>query len=536
MTFATGIIDRTPRQIVTIDGDQVWPLTIETQHGLKRPKSTATITLPLPEIPLENLRDRWLNRTIEAMTGYDEDGGAQRVFYGRVTKLSRSFDRNGYRLQVSATGWASLLDFPSETDIVYPANTRLYDIIRSLCDVRGVPIAGGEMIVYPGSTTAVRLGGVDYVDDGKVVIPKRTSPLQWLVTTLGLFGYYCYDRPDGMFRWGRVMGRPPWLPLATYTQGDNVFSMSRDDDLSQMVTWWDVEGVSYTDGDGVPVKVRSFPASVPWSALLDPPGYVRQPLRGNVLVTVPLADAARNVAEINSAAPYEAESWRYAGAPGIAPGDVVQLGSSLLELDDTTRWVMSVDHSSSSRGLRTTCTGWQGAGEALDPGNDSVDIAVFTNPRHVGNETLSHYAHPAPQGTVISFDITVPDTYTAIVLSGWAHGVNSFLSEGKSSEETVSKIEVWQGATDKPVGTGVLPSMPENLNKRYPYGAASPSVWQKYWTKFRIPVPGRLEPGTATVKLISGKDSKKSYDDYEVRLLVVTLTGVGYPELPGGGL
>lgn len=115
------------------------------------------------------------------------------------------------------------------------------------------------------------------------------------------------------------------------------------------------------------------------------------------------------------------------------------------------------------------------------------------------------------------------------MLTGWAHGVNSF---GSGTEETLSKIEVWQGATDKPVGSAVLPSMPENLNKRYPYGTAN---WQKYWTKFRLPVPGRLEAGTATVKLQSGKSSSSSWDDYEVRDLVLTVSGSGYPDLPGGG-
>jgi hypothetical protein len=533
VSFPTGAIDRTPRQLVTIGDDRVDPLTITAQHGLKQPIGTATITLRMPETPIENLRERWLNQTIEASTGYDEDGGVQRVFYGRVTKLNRAFDRNGFRLDVSASGWAALLDWESEKDIVFPGGTLLYEICRSLCEMRGLPIYGGQNIVYPNSDTDVALGGVEYVDDGTIVIPKRSSPLQWMVTTLGIFGYYACDRPDGLFRWGRVMGQPPYLPNATFQQGRNVFAMSRDDDLTQMVTWWDVDGASYTDGDGVPVEIRSFPDTVPYSPLLDPPGFVHRDFSNAVLVTSPLADAARNVAEINMAAPYEAETWTYAGAPGISPGDVAQLDSPLLELDEAKRWVMSTDHSSSSRGLRTTWTGWQGAGEALDPGDDSVEISVFTDPRHVGDETLSHYAHPSPQGKTISFDITVPDTYTAIVLSGWAHGVNSFLVEGKSSEETVSKIEVWQGETDKPVATATLPSMPENLNKHYPYDAVSPTVWQKYWTKFRIPVPGRLVAGPAKVKLISGKSSKYEWDDYEVRLLVLTLTGVGQPTYPG---
>lgn len=538
-SLPTQVIDRSPRQMVTVAGEVVPAFSIEARHGIRQPKGTAMIRLPLPDIGLDELlevlRDRWMNQPVEAFSGYDEDGGAERVFSGRVTKLSRAFDKSGYRLDVHGIGWASLLDFPSETDIVFPPDSLLYDIVRALCELRGVPTYGGELITYPESSDPIQLGGVEYVDDGTVVIPKRTSPLQWLTSTLGLFGYYLCDRPDGMLWWGRVMGRPNKAPAAAFTQGINVFSMRRDDDLSKMVNWWDVEGASYTDADGIPVKIRSFPAWLAYEPWLDPPGYRRQPLRGEVLVTTELADAARNVAEIDSMAPEETESWTYLGSPGIQPGDVATLTSPLLELDEDDRWVTQIDHSSSTRGIRTTWTGWWSPGSSLPAGDDSVEIPVFTNPRHIGNEYLSHYAVPSPQGKTISFNITVPDTYTAIVLSGWAHGVNSFRVSGKSTEETVSKIEVWQGANDKPIGTGVLPSMPENLSKKYPYGSASPSVWQRYWTRFRIAVPGRLEAGTATVKLISGKSSKYSWDDYEVRLLVVTVTGNGAPSLPGEG-
>src|SRR4051812_42318237 len=114
----TMALDRTPRQIVTIAGDQVLALSIQTQHGVNRPKGTATVRMPLPEIDITGLALRWLNQPIEALTGYDEDGGAQRVFAGRVTKLARSFDASGFQLDVQATGWAALLDFPNEADIV----------------------------------------------------------------------------------------------------------------------------------------------------------------------------------------------------------------------------------------------------------------------------------------------------------------------------------------------------------------------------------------------------------------------------------
>lgn len=519
VSLPTGIQTRTPRQVVTIAGVPYPSFSVETQHGVKRPKGTATIQMPRPDASLADLRARWLNQPLEAMVGYDEDGGARRVFAGRITSLSRGFDRGGYRLEVRATGWAALLDWPSEEDIVFSPWTRLYDIARSLCAMRGLPMYGGELITYPDSTYEVLMGGVAQVDEGRVVIPKRTSPLQWLVNTLETFGYHAFDRPDGMFWWGRVLGQPTADPVQTFAQGWDVFQMDREDSLDGMVTWWDVEGASWTDADGVPVKLRSFPAEVPYSPYLDPPGYVRDALSSPALVTAELVDNARRVAEINTAAPYEEEAWRTPGTPGIQPGEVVALASSLLELADARRWVMTVDHTSSTRGIRTTWTGWQGAGTALPAGDDREEIVVFTGARHVGDEYLPQYEQPTPQGREIAFEVTIPETYTAIYLEGWVRGANSFLSGGPATDARVSTMEVWQGG-DKAVGTATLPSVPESTNERQP---------------FRLPVPGRLEPGVATVKILSGEDSAGGPDDLEIGDLRLVLTGVGAPVLPSGG-
>lgn len=519
-SLPTGRISRTPRHVVTIAGQPVHAYAVETQHGVKRPKGTATIRLPHPGYTETQLHERWLNQPIEAQIGYDEDGGARRVFTGRISGIKRAFSTQGFTLEVTATGWAALLDFPSEADIVFPPLSRLYDIIRSLCAMRGLPMYSGELITYPNSTAEVRLGGVPEVDEGQVIIPKRTSPLQWLVNTLSLFGYACCDRPDGSFWWGRVMGVPPHNPVATFAQGVNVFQMSRDDSLDQMVTWWDVEGASYTDNDGIPVKVRSFPATVPYSPYLDPPGYARQGSNSGVLVTSALADAHRNVMELNTAAPYEAETWRTPGSPAIQPGEVVALTSDLLELDAGPRWVMSVDHTSSVNGIRTTWSGWQGAGYALEPGDDREEIPIFTGYRHVGNEYLDWYGQKAPQGREITFDITIPDTFTAMYLEIWLRGSNSFLLGGPTIDATVSKIEVWQGGEDKPKGSANLPSVPEDVRE----------------VQFhRLPLPGRPEPGVATVKLISGEDGSGGPDDWEGYNGTLVLTGRGYPALPSGG-
>lgn len=533
-SLPTRRIDLTPAHVVTIAGTPYRALGVETQHGVDRPVGTATITLAQPETggTLAELRDRWLNRPIEAQIGYVEHGGAARVFAGRIDSIARAYDRSGYSLTVKASGYATLLDFPSEDDITFEGNTRLYDIVRSLCTMRGLPMFGGELITYPNSATEVRLGGVSHVDEGKIIIPRRTSPLRWIVQKLQLFGYRGFDRPDGMFWWQRVNGKPTGSPVETFTQGLNLFSLGRNDDISGMVTWWDVEGANWTDDDGIAVKIRSFPGTVPPDSggFVTPPGYVRQPLSDPALVTQALADAARNAHELDTGGPQEDDTWRYIGNTTIQPGHTVAITSGLMEMSAAKRWVMNVDHSSSGRGIRTTWRGWTGVGNALVAGNDETRIRVFTEPRHIGDEYVAWYGQQAPQGKVIQFDITIPATYTAIILEGWAHGCNSQLLEGTSTELEVSKIEVWQGGGDKPVGTGTLPSMPEEYEKRLPYGSGT-----THWQRFRIPVPGRLEPGMATVKLLAGENRGAGYDDYEVQQLDLVMTGTGVPVLPTGG-
>lgn len=533
-TLPTGRIDLTPAHVVTIDGIPFRALGVETQHAVDRPIGTATITLTQPETggSLPELRDRWLNRPIEAQIGYVEYGGTERVFSGRIASISRSFDRSGYSISVKANGWAALLDFPSEEDIVFAGNTRLYDIVRSLCTMRKLPMFGGDLITYPNSTASIRLGGVPHVDEGKVIIPRRTSPLRWIVQKLQLFGYRAFDRPDGMFWWQRVNGKPTGALQAAFVQGLNLLSLSRDDDVGGMVTWWDVEGASWTDDDGIPVKIRSFPGTVPPDSggFVTPPGYVRGSVSDNALVTQALADAVRNAHEIDTGGPQEDDRWRYIGHTAMQPGHTAFIRSELVEMNDVKRWVMSVDHSSSARGIRTTWRGWAGAGNALAAGNDATTIRVFTEAKHIGDERVDWYAVPNPNGKEITFDIVIPNTHTAMILEGWIHGSNSQLLEGANTDIEVSKVEVWQGGGDKPVGTATLPSTPEDYEKRLPYG-----IGTTHWQRFRIPVPGRLDPGIATVKLIAGDNKGAGWDDYEVQQLDLVMTGTGYPALPTGG-
>lgn len=537
LSLPTEQILRRPHNIVTVDGLLLDAITAEAHHGVNRPIGTATVACIPPGYTETELRDRWINKPIEIQVGYEETGGARRIFSGRVARISREWGERGTRLQVRCNGWASILDFPSETDQEFGANALLYDVIRALCELRGVPLYGGEPITLADGVTPVRLGNVPEIDEGKVIIPKRSSWLQWIDRACRLFGYRAFDRPDGFFWWQRVSGVPAAAPVMAFAQADNVISIGRDDDVSGIVTWNDVLGARYEDADGIQVQVRSFPGVVPPFPFDPPPDFVREEIRSQVLVNQTLADAARAAAEADRSGPYEMDRWAFLGENTVQPGDVVALTSTALELDDARRWVMTTDHSS-GRGYKTDWTGWAGFGMPIPGGDDTAEVPVVTGPVHVGDEYLWHYAVPSPTGKEVTFNVTIPDTYTAAWVEGWAHGVNSYLLGGVNTESEVSKIEAWQGDDERPKGTGVLPVMPENLAQRYPYSQLPTHANPRHWIRFRIPIPGRYDPGVVKIILKAGEDKRIGasfrWDDFEVYQVMLKLSGVGYPELPGG--
>ena len=518
---------RHPRLVATVAGRPTEVLSFDAQHG--QPIGTATVTLPLP-LP-DHLRGedgRVLNQPIDVQAGYEE-GDIRTVFSGRIISDRMEVNDRDRTATISARGWAALLDWPEEHDLVFQGPIALHDIVRSLCQWRRVPAYRIDPVLGP-SGAVIFLGYNWAVNENRVVIPRRTSPLAWIDRKVQLFGSRIFDTPSGEVRCQRMTGLPNVEVAGTFGEGIDAFRVERSRELAPMVTYWTVEGPTYTDADGVQVPIISRPAEVDADPLLTPPGYRADRIHDNDLATDGLATAVRAIHEINFSTPYHEMRWEAAGDPWRQPGEAVHLVAPTFDVDREF-WITAITQRFDPRdGYVANYRAWAGSGSRL-PGGTDAEYVPLPGIHHVGDEYLSHYAVPSPSGTTITLPFTVPDEYTSIAVSGLAHGVNSYLLDGANADSTVSKVEVWQNGES--VGSAEMPVMPENLLQRLDYTNLA------HWKSFRMPVPGRLTPGRAELRIVAGEDTRAGggpVDDFEVRDLQIEFRGVGRPILPRVGV
>lgn len=526
---------------VTIGDRTIACFEAHSTHGVKQPIGTCTLVIEAPVPSFVTF-----NASVNVQAGYP--GAARLMFVGRIPRNQAAINEQGKFVTITAVGNASLLDYPDAADLHLPGPMSLKRVFQALCKRRRVPSYYSEDVLS-ATGSVIQLGGVDEIDGGDVVVPRDVSPLQWLNQKADLFGYAVYDTPLGRVVQQRVSGIPTAAAVATYAEGDNAYSFSVDNDTGPMVTYWEVKGATYTsNADGRVVAVRSIPDSVPFAAELDPPGYRKQTRQDAALVTQALAQAARNVLEINYAEPSETTTWEVDGAPDRQPGDVVAVDSDTCQCSGN-RWLMTLDQSvADTRGYYATMTGWSGSGATLPAGNDCQSIDVGSGSYHAGDETLSNFADPTPDGTFLAMDdpvrtvviaFTAPDAYSSLTFEASAHSTNSHLSEEDDTDSTWSTWEIWQ-APDPTIpaddgdnklrrsGSGNLPVMAD-ATADY---AGDASLWQD----IVIPVTGSLKAGDAQLRLLSGHNPTTDvYDDYEVRSIVMIACGVGTPDLPTEG-
>lgn len=516
--YPVTVTHQAPACLVTIGGIPTRVETWTTRHGVDQPIGTASLTIPTDG----DTSHIDLNAAVEIQAGY-ADTTTQRVFTGRVVDIDRTLDTTGNTMRVQAEDWMALLNVRLEADHTFTGETRLADMFRAFCSLYGVPLYEAEHVYAPTAATHIAFGGIAAIDGGNVVIKRRTTPLQWLTQKAGLFGYRVFGSPDGTIRLQRVSGLPQGVAVASFTEGVDLFKVGQSRSTRPMVTNWTVYGATYSDDDGVSIEIRSIPAEPPIEPYLTPPGYRSDDVSDPILTTQALADAVRNVHEIDYSEPQEIVTWETWGRPSVQPGDMVEVTAlGVGVLNDHNLWVMSVDHRWSDRGFTTTLSAWAGAGQVLTAGIDEESISIGSGVYHLGDEYLGNYATPAAGGDTVSVAFTVPEEYTSLALTGRCHGTNTYVG----SESTVSKLEVWQAG--ERVGTADLPVTPESLTLDYTDDAN--------WSDFRMPIPGTLEPGSAELRIIAGTDSSVgSVDDFEVKSLAVEARGTGSAVLPEVG-
>lgn len=510
-----------------------------TRHAVSRPIGSCTVYVEAPRPATATM-----NAEIEIEMGYP--GAVRRTFHGVIPSDESVTDERGRLVRIEGQGWASRLNYPEPNGIELEGPVSLKEAFRSLCALRDVPTYLADDTTYIDGATTIMLGGNADIDGGNIVIDETTSPLAWLDDMARLFGYRVFDCPDGSVRLARISGLPPAADY-TYAEGVNVFRLAKTRDTAPMVNYWEVLGARYTASDGGPVQIRSIPDEVPYAAELDPPGYRKDRVSNQNLVTDTQAAGCRNAMEIDRSEVAEYVSWEYAGRPDMQPGEVASITGASHDLTDTLLWIMTADQSVTDRGYIAQMEGWQGAGEALAAGNDCVTVAVTISGDgclHIGDETLSHYKDPTPDSSdnnedeemraTISFTVADED-YSSVRLSGRVHGSNSI---GNKTPVEGSKIEIWQlenpslpsGPTNelRRVGSLDLPTANEELSKRRNYSSSN-----TYWQSFTLPIRGTLKVGAAEMRFIAGETEGGSFDDYEIKDLSLTYCGVGEPTLPG---
>lgn len=393
----------------------------------------------------------------------------------------------------------------------------------------------------PGTSFAI-VGIVALGERGRITSSTKISAngFDWLpIDPLGQpSGWVAIDNSLGDPNFYRITLSPqPWR----FAEGDNCFGLLQSQDTTPMITYVEVKGASFTDVDGGRTVIHSIPDTVPYAPELDPlgtgeQGYQQGEFSDSILVNDTLAQQCRNAMEVDRSEPLVTESWQTIGNPEAAPGDIANLHSTNLPVLHSDRWLMRVDHDLDSEAFLTTMEGWAGTGTPLPAGDDCKRVAVGGDAViHFGDQTLSHYRDPSPDGIAITVPITVTDAdYSSLRLFGSGHGTNSI---NTNTATTGSKVEVWQlpdpslpeSGTNaiRRVGSADFPSLDEELSRKRDYASSD-----RYWSAFSLPLPGTLKVGPAELRIISGELEGGAHDDGELKDLELEYCGVGDPDLP----
>lgn len=524
-------------QVVLIDGVEVSASDIRTDHDVDQGVATGAVTVrarrPSQVEP---------GAPVDIYAGYD--GATWPIFSGRIAEYQPGFSRSGAETRVELEGWGHRLYFRALEDRGFNGPIQLDTWWRSLCYIQGVKRWRSDT-PYDDAGAIISLGDNADYNNGWVPIDPD-NPGRQIDRVVRHFGYRSFETPLGQ-RLQRVSGLPAdsATGLLTYEQGVNVLSVEHPVTLAGMVNAVDVRGAEYQAPDTSEVAIRSFTGTyTPDTDLYGATGLDTLKVGPDAMLgSTTLADAARRAYEIDRGGEQIRYRWTVPGDPERIPGEKVAITSAIVNGSTDTStvgvliaelprpvWLMKVSHILPARsGWITTLEGWAGTGSALPAGDDTTEIAILGSAGvHLGNEYLSHYRNPSPNGNISTTEdhiaFPVPDTYTTLTIRGWHHGSNSFV---RNQGSTASRFEIYQFGTR--VASGEMPRSDENLEQRLDYDLDST------WDALVVPLTGSLDPdptGANTyLSILSGEDRDVGdYDDFEVRNLVLYAGGVGAPE------
>lgn len=141
---------------------------------------------------------------------------------------------------------------------------------------------------------------------------------------------------------------------------------------------------------------------------------------------------------------------------------------------------------------------------------------LTSSAKHIGNDTLSHYATSAPDGTTVSFTVTPLTDSNFVWIAGILHGTNSYpTSLDDKKIRDWSRIEVWQDGVK--LGYGNLPESGEQWNEGDQVDWSDRDEWDEYEVYVPLNHPIRTVNGDVTIKFIAGtKPGTSLRDEYEI--------------------
>lgn len=355
----------TPAVEVTVNGEPLAVLSLSTSHGVESPTGTASLTVPLP-VPNNVVEDAPVRVRARGDAGEDWETIFKGRVRGPIDKTLSESDATA-TLRCDGPSWRLALPLPYDLTWVGPIAPR--EVIRALLALSGMKDYRVEHFVHPVTGVPILLGGVPWFDEGRVVLARGTSPLAFVDRLCRLWGYRCFDRPDGEFRVARVSGPPPETDYVL-TEGVDFLNVSRVVDLHEIATQWEVTGASGTDAAGQQVAVVSRPVRGVRSRFVpNPPKYALGSISDPLIVLNEWADAARIAAEYDQAG----VPWRVRGevvganrrTAGLAPRNAFRVVAPTAGIGGAGKvfWQTAVSVEWSERGYWVTVEGWRPTGK-----------------------------------------------------------------------------------------------------------------------------------------------------------------------------